>query len=194
MTDPRPHTTAAASRRRLAASAVALALVLGAPVASADGASQPVGTWLVDVQFPAQLGNPPLGFKEILVLHHGGTVSETNTTLNAASGVLGFADGGLGLVGSEGYGSWRRTAQGRIEVVFHKLVSCGSAAGLCGEFGRGAGQPLGYLVARFTATVRGDTMHIDAVDSDTRLVIGDSPDSPVAIPFGGANSTGVRLR
>jgi len=77
---------------------LASAAVASPPAQS--NANNPEGSWLLTVSFPAQGTNPPLSFKEIVTLHAGGTLTETNSTLNAASGVLGFAEGGFGLIGS----------------------------------------------------------------------------------------------
>lgn len=129
-----------------------------------------------------------------MTFHAGGTLTETNSTLNAASGVLGFADRGLGLIGSDGQGTWDRVPKGRIALVFHKMVFCGTAVGLCNQFGKSPGHHLGYLVVQIVATVKGNSFEAKLGDSDTNLVIGDSPDSPVVIPFGSATATGTRLR
>ncbi len=159
-----------------------------------SNANKPEGTWLLDVSFPAQGSNPPLTFKEVVTFHAGGTMTETNSTLNAASGVLGFGDGSFGLIGSDGQGTWVRAPKGRIEAVFYKMVFCGSAVGLCNQFGKASGQHFGYLVVRIAGAVKGDSFESKLGDSDTNLVVGDTPDSPVVIPFGSAAATGTRLR
>ena len=84
---------------------VALCLILGAGIHSlmSDGAAAAsmrsrrgvVGTYLLTVAAP---GFPP--FQELLALHEGGTVSETNTTLHANS-----ANPFLNFNGSEGHGA-----------------------------------------------------------------------------------------
>jgi hypothetical protein len=171
-----------------------LASVAIASPPAESNANYPEGSWLLDVSFPAQLGNPPLRFREIVTIHAGGTLTETNSALNAASGVLGFPNG-FGLIGSDGQGTWRRTQHGQIETVFRKMVFCGTAtAGLCNQFSKSAGQHLGYLVVRLTANVKGDVLDSPLGGSDTNLVIGETPDSPVVVPFGMAAATGVRLR
>jgi hypothetical protein len=66
-----------------------------------------------------------------VTLHEGGTLTETNSTLNAASGDLGFGEGSFGLIGSEGQGTSQQAQRGQIETMFHKMAFCGTAAGLC---------------------------------------------------------------
>lgn len=181
---------------RLAVSSLVAGLA-SAAVASPpaqSNANRPEGSWLLTVSFPAQAGNPPLSFKEIVTLHAGGTLTETNSTLNAASGVLGFAEGSFGLIGSDGQGTWQHAQRGQIETVFRKMVFCGTAVGLCNQFGKSSGQLLGYLVVRLTATVKGDSLDSPLGSSDTNLVVGETPDSPIVIPFGTAAATGTRLR
>ena len=171
---------------------LASAAVASPPAQS--NANNPEGSWLLTVSFPAQGTNPPLSFKEIVTLHAGGTLTETNSTLNAASGVLGFGEGSFGLIGSDGHGTWQRAQSGRIETVFRKMVFCGTAVGLCNQFGKTQGQFFGYLVVRLTATVKGDALVSPLGSSDTNLVVGETPDSPIVIPFGQAEATGTRLR
>ncbi|MGI9234265.1 MAG: hypothetical protein ACR2RD_11585, partial [Woeseiaceae bacterium] len=69
--------------------------------ANASHRSNPVGTWLLTVTFPE--GGPP-PFKEFLVLHANGTVTETNTTLHANSALDPASP--LPLNGSVGVGAW----------------------------------------------------------------------------------------
>jgi hypothetical protein len=167
-----------------------LASVAVASPSAESNANRPEGTWLLDVSFPPQPGG--LSFKELITFHAGGTLTETNSTLNAASGVLGIPVG-FGLVGSDGQGTWSRTPQGQIKVVFHKMVFCGTApVGLCNDFSKSPGDMLGYLVVRLTAVVKGDAVEVPLGGSTTLFVV--TPGGSVPIPFGEAQATGVRLR
>lgn len=178
-------------KRNHLATLAALGLTMTVPLtAAADSQSAsnpaPVGTWLLTVSFAS--GNPP-PFKEILTLHAGGTVTETNSALNGASGWL--PPPALNLVGSDGQGTWQRLPQGKIGVSFSKMAFCGPEQNpFCGPGQEG--QQLGYLVVNFKARIVGDTLTVDPADSSTVLVLGPGPGGPV-IPFGSAASTGVRL-
>jgi hypothetical protein len=164
-------------------------LAMAAQPSAAQGQSashpSPVGTWLLEVTFLS--GNPP-PFKEMITLHAGGTVTETNATLNAASGVLPPP---FNLVGSDGQGSWERLPGGIIGVSLTKLVFCGPASFAFCAPGQ-EGQQLGYLRLKFKATVSGNSLTIAAGDSSTELVLGPDPAAP-GINFGPASSTGFRL-
>lgn len=174
-------------------------LVMSAPgAASAQGNSSaapaPAGAWLTTVTFqPNPSGPVPPPFKEILTLHAGGTVSETNTTLSAASGLLPPP---FNLVGSEGYGTWQHARSGKIALTVTKLVFCGEASLFCSQFGKTPGEQFGYLQVRMTASISGDTLTVnpDPAESSTTLFVGDDLDSPMAvIPFGAAAAEGTRL-
>jgi hypothetical protein len=156
-------------------------------VAQGQSASNPnpVGTWLLEVTF--LIGNPP-PFKEMITLHAGGTVTETNATLNAASG---FLPPPLNLVGSDGQGSWQRLPGGMVGISVTKLAFCGPVAvGFCA--GLLPGQQLGYLRLQLKAKVSGNSVTVAADDSKTELVLGLDPTAP-GIDFGAASATGFRL-
>ena len=158
--------------------------------ASAQGQSasnpNPVGTWLLDVTFAS--GNPP-PFKEMITLQAGGTVTETNATLNAASGFL--PPPFINLVGSDGQGSWQRLPGGMVGIAVTKLVFCGpEAVDFCA--GLVPGQQLGYLRLTLKAKVSGNSLTVAANDSSTELVLGPDPAAP-GVNFGPASSTGMRL-
>lgn len=196
------------SLHRLAAAAV-IGVVMNPGAAWANGQSglepDPVGTWLTTVTFGP--GGPP-PFKEILTFHAGGTITETNTTLDAASGFL--PQPVFNLVGSDGQGTWERLPGGKIGLTVTKLVFCGPAASilpipgqqlpavLCGstDFGSGApaGAHIGYLQFKAVATVKRNTLDIEPADSTTMLYLGEDIESAVVIPFGGAGAAGKRLR
>lgn len=145
----------------------------------------PVGTWLLDVAFLS--GSPP-PFKEMITLHAGGTVTETNTTLSAASG---FLPPPFNLVGSDGQGSWQRLPGGMIGISVTKLAFCGpTAVGFCA--GALPGQQLGYLRLQLKARVSGNSLTVAADASSTQLVLGPDPTAP-GIDFGPASVTGFRL-
>jgi hypothetical protein len=171
-----------------AIAALGLVMTTSQPaVAQAQSASHPnpVGTWLLDVTFLS--GNPP-PFKEMITLHSGGTVTETNATLNAASGLLPPP---FNLVGSDGQGVWERLPGGLIGVSVTKLVFCGPASVAFCVDGQ-EGQQLGYLRLRLKATVAGNSLTVAASDSSTELVLGPDPTAP-GINFGPASVTGFRL-
>ena len=167
-----------------------IAALLSTPVAvyaQGESASNPapVGTWVLTVSFAG--GNPP-PFKEILTLHHGGTVTETNGSLNAASGLLPPP---FNLIGSDGQGTWQRMPGGMIGVAFSKIVFCSAASFAFCAPGQ-EGQQLGYLQVRFQARISGDTLTVDPANSSTVLILGPDPGGPV-VDFGSAASAGVRL-
>ena len=157
--------------------------------ASAQGQSAsnpgPVGTWLLEVTFLS--GNPP-PFKEMITLHAGGTATETNATLSAASGWLPPP---FNLVGSDGQGTWERLPGGMVGVSITKLVFCGPASFAFCAPGQ-AGQQIGYLRLNFKAKITGDSLTVAAMDASTQLVLGPDPAGP-GIDFGPASSTGIRL-
>ncbi|HSN72940.1 MAG TPA: hypothetical protein VLT59_15595 [Steroidobacteraceae bacterium] len=151
--------------------------------ALADG-NQPVGTWLLTVSFPPEAGLPP--FQELLTLHHNGTVSETNSTLNGNANPLSP----LALTGSDGFGAWQRAPDGKVEFSFLKMVFCTQP----GVFGcPAANQLVGYLRVRGRAEFRGDVY--TGGESVTDLLGGPDPDAPFfVIDFGAAQSVGKRIR
>lgn len=132
-------------------------------------------------------GNPP-PFKEMVTLHAGGTVTETNGTLGVASGFLPPI---FNLVGSDGQGAWERLPGGMVRVSLTKLVFCGPASVAFCAPGQ-EGQQLGYLRLRFNAKVSGNSVTSAAEDSSTELVLGPDPTAP-GIDFGPASATGFRL-
>jgi hypothetical protein len=176
--------------RNLFGAVVALGLMMTAlQPAAAQGQSgsnpNPVGTWLLEVTFLS--GNPP-PFKEMITLHSGGTVSETNATLNAASGLLPPP---FNLIGSDGQGAWERLPGGMIGVSLTKLVFCGPASlAFCGPGQQG--QQLGYLRLTLKLKVAGNSVTVAADGSRTELVLGLDPTAP-GVDFGPASATGFRL-
>lgn len=134
----------------------------------------PVGTWLLDVTFPPAAMVPP--FKEFLVFHRSGTLTESNTTLHANS-----ANPFFNFNGSDGYGTWQMR-RGRVEFVFHKLVFDGDT-----------NEHVGYLRVRSTATINGNTFTSSVADSQVDLIMGTDLASGTVVPFGGSDATGTRI-
>ncbi|MEM7282583.1 MAG: hypothetical protein AAF438_13250 [Pseudomonadota bacterium] len=155
----------------------------------------PGGAWVVDVEFPFVDGAPPPPppFKEILTFHALGTVSETNTLLNESSYVPGLGQGcgftgpggllELNCNGGDGYGTWRRTGRNTLSFVFVKLVFDGQ------------NNHVGYL--RVTANrmkFHGNRLEQSARHGLTEFLVGTDIAAAVAIPLGGADSSGTRIR
>jgi len=156
----------------------------------------PSGAWLLTVEFPAVPGSPPPppAFTETLTFHALGTVSESNTLLNPSSYNPSLVDGcgftgpggspQLNCNGSEGTGTWRRTGRHTLSFVILKFVFDGVT-----------NEHVGYVRIR-SNNVRFSRNRIeqDAADSLTEFLIGTDLETAIPIPFGGANSTGSRIR
>lgn len=157
--------------------------------------STPIGAWILDVEFPAVDGAPPPppGFRETLTFHAFGTVSESNTLLNENSYNPAFGQGcgftgpagslELNCNGGEGTGSWRRTGRNTLDFVAVKLVYDGET-----------NAHVGFLRVRGTLSFRGDGIAQESSESLTEILIGTDYETAIAIPLGGANATGVRIR
>lgn len=188
---------------KIALSLALLSLSLGclAATSSAEpdrgyGFAMPAGAWLLTVEFPAVPGAPPPppAFRETLTLHPLGTASESNTLLNENSynpalGMgCGFTGPGgsleLNCNGSEGTGTWRRTGRNTISFVIVKFVY----DGLTNEH-------VGYLRVRSDrAVIRGDALIQQSGFTLTEFLVGPDLATAVAVPLGGADSTGYRIR
>lgn len=155
----------------------------------------PIGAWVLEVEFPAVDGAPPPPppFRETLTFHALGTLSESNTLLNensynpALGQGCGFTGPGgsleLNCNGSEGTGSWRRTDRNTLSFIAVKFVFDGLT-----------NTHVGFLRVRGTLKFRGNRIAQDSSDSLTEILIGTDYDTAIAIPLGGANATGVRIR
>lgn len=153
----------------------------------------PNGAWLLDITFPPVPGAPP-PFSETLTFHAFGTVSESNTALNANSynpalgQGCGFTGPGGALEfncnGSDGTGSWRRTGRNTLAFTIIKFVYDGET-----------NAHVGFLrVSSSRVTFGRDHIAQSAGDSLTEFLVGTDLETAVAIPFGGADAVGIRIR
>lgn len=183
--------------------AILLAAGLTATTTAASGDSPrygapaiPDGAWLLDVEFPAVPGAPPPppAFKETLTFHTFGTVTEINTLLNensynpALGQGCGFTGPGgaleLNCNGSIGTGTWRRTGGRTLSFVVIKFLFDGET-----------NAHVGYLrVSSDVVRFGRNGIRQRAEDSLTEVLIGTDLDTAIAIPFGGANASGKRIR
>ncbi len=157
--------------------------------------SGPIGAWVLEVEFPAVDGAPPPPppFRETLTFHALGTVSESNTLLNENSYNPAFGQGcgftgpagslELNCNGSEGTGSWRRTDRNALSFVVVKFVYDGVT-----------NAHVGFLRVQGTLKFKGDSIAQDSSESLTEILIGTDYESAIAIPLGGANASGTRIR
>ena len=155
----------------------------------------PTGAWVLNVEFPATPGGPPPPppFVETLTFHALGTLSESNTLLNENSYNPAFGQGcgftgpggslELNCNGSEGTGSWRRTGRHSLSFVVVKLVYDGIT-----------NEQVGYLRVSGNLRFRKDKITQDAGESLTEFLIGKDIETAIAIPLGGANAEGIRIR
>lgn len=141
---------------------------------AADGDGKDfVGGWTTIHTLPF----PPNWFREYLTFSADGGVVETNSFLNMAS-MQDFSLFGLprAVKASDGMGNWERVANGRISIVFRKLLFDGSGAYFGDLKSTGTAQSDGV---KFEAE-----WQISAVDINDRLLA----------PFGSATSEGTRIR
>ena len=138
---------------------------------AAPSLSSPEGTFILTV---TAKGAPP--FQEIITLHKGGTISETNTTLhpNSANEFFPFN-------GSDGYGAWKRGPGGTVILKVVKMVFDGDT-----------NQHVGYLVVDGIALIVGDTF--TNLESDVNILIGPDLFNPFnVIPLGSTDAVGTRI-
>jgi hypothetical protein len=157
------------------ASAAALpiaAATVSAGVARADDGSvkEFLGAWDTIHSLPF----PPGQFRELLTFADGGVMHETNSFLHTASN-LDFSVYGLPSVmnASDGFGNWKRIDNGKIEVVFRKLLF------------NGARQNFGDLRATGTLTSNGVQLLGDWI---VEIIL-----PTHVVPLGPATSVGRRL-
>ena len=142
-----------------------------APSPAMEPSSNPVGTYVLTV---TAAGAPT--FREVLTLHPGGTISETNSTLHANS-----ANPFFNFNGSEGYGTWQR---GPAKTVVLKIVKM--------VFDGDTNQHVGYLVVEATALIDGDSF--TNLESDVNILLGPDLFNPVGlIPLGSTDAVGTRI-
>lgn len=156
----------------------------------------PSGAWLLTVEFPSVPGAPPPppAFKETLTLHPLGTASESNTLLNENSYnmALGTGCGFTGPGGAlelncnagDGTGVWRRTGRRTLSFVVVKFIYDGATNTHVG-YVRVTGENI-----RFSK----NELVQDAGSSLTEFLIGTDTSTAIAIPLGGANAQGTRIR
>ena len=138
---------------------------------AAPALSSPEGTFILTV---TAKGTPP--FQELITLHKGGTISETNTTLhpNSANEFFPFN-------GSDGYGAWKRGPAGTVILKVVKMVFDGDT-----------NQHVGYLVVDGIALIVGDTF--TNLESDVNILIGPDLFNPFnVIPLGSTDAVGTRI-
>ena len=138
---------------------------------AAPAFGSPEGTFILTV---TATGTPP--FQEMLTLHKGGTISETNTTLhpNSANEFFPFN-------GSDGYGAWKRGPAGTVILKVVKMVFDGDT-----------NQHVGYLVVDGIALIVGDTF--TNLESDVNILIGPDLFNPFnVIPLGSTDAVGTRI-
>ena len=142
-----------------------------APSPAMAPSSSPVGTYVLTV---TAAGAP--SFREVLTLHPGGTISETNSTLHANS-----ANPFFNFNGSEGYGTWQR---GPAKTVILKVIKM--------VFDGDTNQHVGYLVVEATALIDGDSF--TNIVSDVNILLGPDLFNPVGlIPLGPTDAVGTRI-
>ena len=153
------------------------------------------GTWLVNIEFPA-IG---LRFQELLTLHRGGTLTETNSGLHANS----FPDPRAvpppfpappALNGSDGHGAWQHLRNCRVQWSFLKIVFSGADTPNPDGSVMPAGSPIGFLRVRTIAKITGDQYYLVPGGTSTELLIGPDPNAPIAVQaFPDSIGIGYRL-
>lgn len=138
---------------------------------TASPANGPEGTYILTV---TPIGAPQ--FQELITLHKGGAISETNTTLHPNSANPFFT-----FNGSEGFGAWERGHGGTVILKIVKFIFDGDT-----------NAHIGYLVVEGTALIVGDTF--TNLESDVNILIGPDLFNPFdIIPLGPTDAVGTRI-
>jgi hypothetical protein len=107
-----------------------------------DASTQPAGCLRYRTLLRASRLSAPPPCQEFISLHHNGTLTETNNALHAHP----IAGSPL-VTASERFGAWQRSASGRVEFQFLKMVFCGS------EFDSSTNFLLGVILGQDCRTV-----------------------------------------
>jgi len=145
-------------------------LIAGEAAATSPSSRKSEGTFIITVTAGEST------FQELLTLHEGGTISETNTTIHANSASEFFP-----FNGSDGYGAWERGFGGTVVLKFVKLLFDGET-----------NAHVGYLVVDATAIIDGDDF--TNLESDVNILIGPDLFDPLEIiPLGPTEAVGKRI-
>jgi len=133
----------------------------------------PEGTFILTVPAPVP-GLPPV--KELLTLHKGGTISETNTQVHPNSATPFF-----NFNGSDGYGAWVKDTDHNVVFKIVKMLFDGDT-----------NVHIGYLVVDGTAKIDGDAFNV--LQSEANLLVGPDLFAPFeVVPLGPAQASGWRV-
>jgi len=182
---------------------VTIALVMGCLLAGPVSADdrwdyrkcRVTGTWLVNISFP-DIG---LQFQELLTLHRGGTLTETNSGLHANSfpdpnAALPPPQAPPALNGSDGHGAWRALRGCHVQWSFLKMVFAGADTPNPDGSITPAGSPVGFLRVRTVAKITGDQYFLLPGKTTTELLFGPDPNAPFFVqPFPDSVGVGYRL-
>jgi len=153
------------------------------------------GSWLLNVEFTSGLR-----FQQLLSLHRGGTVTESNSGLHATSypdPTVPFDPSNPAASppfnGSDGHGAWQKMPGCRVQWSFLKLVYAGPPLAFPGLPPFEAGDLVGFLRVRSMATVVGDALYAIEGSTVTELIFGPDPNGPFRQDFGTSVATGYRL-
>lgn len=151
---------------------VGVAVLTFTPSEATESSNNPEGTFILTV---TAAGTP--SFKELLTLHRGGAISETNTTLHPNSA----NPPAFPFNGSDGYGAWERGPGKTVVIKFVKMV-----------FDGGTNEHVGYLVVEAIARIEGD--EFTNLESDVNILIGPDLFNPFnIIPLGPTDAVGRRI-
>ena len=166
---------------------------------------RPVGTWLINVEFP-DVPTPTsnsLKFQQLLVLNADRTLQESNNGLHPNSTPLTAPTAAPPTTGSDGFGTWKRKRGCRIQFTFYKFLFAGDAGMPPMNMPADAppmapppkGFPIGFFKVSGIAKISGHSYSSEEGDVKSEFIFGSDPFSPEAIRIDAGDSFagGMRL-
>ena len=152
-----------------------------------QAAHKAVGTWLVEIDFGPE--GPP-AFLELLTFHRGGTLSESNSSLNSNSSTVPGSPTALNA--SDGQGTWRAQNSAAVDFTFYKMVYCSeNTPMIIPNAACSPNQLLGFLRVKGAFDIDGDQAVQPDGQTGTQLLAPDM--TTVIMDFGAANAKAKRL-